>query len=384
MQTDFSVDYRAECGRCLHCAKPQCALSCPIGNDVPQILRLAGNGGEQTAVQLVGHPFGEICGYVCPRDRFCQSGCVLSKRGGIAIGSVEKEIFARYPYKVAQVGNAAEGRRVAVVGGGASGLTFAVKMYEQGASVTVYEPNGLLSTLKLIPDFRLPAQALSRVEAQLKGVFQLVEKRVLREDIPLLCSQYDAVYLATGATRPYGLDIDGEENATPYAVFLSKTRHCSLLGKHVTVVGGGNTAMDCARLAVRSGAKATVLYRRQRADMPAFVGEISAAEEEGVQFVFNVVPVLLQRDERLKLTLAKTYSEGRGKLTVTDSVYHVDCDVVVAAAGASADKDLVALAEKSGVYTGGDVKGGKTVAEAVADGLRAAKALTEKFAKKVK
>ena len=414
MSNNLTQNSQLESKRCLGCKNPQCKNACPIGNDIPTFLRHVADGEYNQAVELIGHPFGEICGYVCPHEQHCLGGCVLSKRGqSVQMGEVEREVFAKYPYNVqrkVRTGSKSNGLKVAVVGGGVSGITLAVKLYEQGADVTIYERDELLSTLKLIPDFRLPREAIDRVLKSIEGKFKVVKKDVNFEDIFVqkrypwqsknqqeqckdelqLRYSYDAVYISTGASALYGLGIDGQELSTPYDIFLKSTK----FGGDVVVIGGGNTAMDCARLAKRNGCNVTVAYRRTREDMPAFAKEIEHAYGEGVEFVYNVAPIKLeQKNGKLLLTLAKTVSVGRGKLTVTDQTSVVECDSVVAALGSKFDKENIfgsidVLFKKDtphhpqkNLYVGGDALGASTVANAVADGLRAAHAIQKDYTK---
>ena len=410
--------YLSECNRCVHCAKPACSAGCPIGNDVSAFLQCVCDGELDRAVQIIGHPFGEICGYVCPHELQCQGRCVQAKRGqAVQMGVVERAVFAEHPYKVerkARVGSKSNGLKVAVVGGGVSGITLAVKLYEQGAEVTVFERNELLSTLKLIPDFRLPREAIERVLNAVNGKFNVVKKDVNFDDIFVrkvyswqtksqrakhkdalqLMTEYDAVYVSTGASVLYRLDIEGEDFATPYDEFLKSNDQTG----DVVVIGGGNTAMDCARLAKRNGCNVTVAYRRTRDDMPAFANEIEDAISEQVNFTYNVAPVKIeQKNGRLFLTLAKTESVGRGKLTVTNETSVVECDTVVSALGSKFDKEniyggfyasLINDSEpnnphkpRANLYVGGDALGASTVANAVADGLKVARAILKDYTK---
>ena len=381
-------EYLSESNRCLHCIKPMCRVACPVGNNIPTFLQYVKNCELDKAVEIIGHPFGEVCGYVCPHQLQCQGGCVLSKRGqAVQMGAVERAVFAEHPYKIERKGDKLNGCKIAVVGGGVSGITFAVKTYEQGADVTVYEKDELLSTLKLLPSFRLPKETIKRIETAIYGKFDVVNKTVSAQDLIELQQSYDIVYLATGASVPYGLGIDGEQLATPYDKFLKGK---SPNGK-IVVIGGGNTAMDCARLAKRNGCNVTVAYRRQREDMPAFAKEVEAAENEGVNFNYNLAPVKLeQKDGKLQLTFAKTVSEGRGKLTVTEQTSVVQCDTVVSALGSKFDNSIFGDLQVSddvthplsNVYVGGDATGGKIVAKAVDNALKTAKTIIENTCKK--
>lgn len=376
----------AECDRCLRCPKPSCVSMCPVGNRIPEFLQLLKAGDYSRAVQLIGHPFGEVCGYVCPHERQCQGGCVLGRRGeSVRIAEAEKTLFERYPYPVQRVADALKNKRIAVVGGGVAGVTCAVKLYEQCADVTVFERDELLSTLKLIPEFRLPHGALARIERQLAGKIGIVRQSVNLAEV-YRSGQFDLVYIATGAAICRTLGVLGEEFATPYPQFLAK--NVDMSHKNVIVIGGGNTAMDCARWAKRLGANVTVAYRRTRADMPAFDKEISSAENEGVELVFNVAPVeIVKQEDGLSVDLAQTESEGRGKLTIGKVVQTVVCDQVVAALGSKFDKSVFdgydigndVMHPLANVYVGGDAAGGNTVAEAVADAMCTAKQIIERY-----
>lgn len=384
------IDFADESKRCLNCAKPSCKAFCPVGNDIPAFIRLIRQGDYRQAVSLIGHPFGEICGYVCPHDKQCAGNCVLNKRGqAVDVGLIEREAFARYPYQVERVSDDLQGRSIAVVGGGVSGVTLAVKAYEQGADVTVYERDNLLSTLSLIPSFRLPTEALLRVKNAVYGKIKAINEQIDADGLIRLQERFDAVYVASGLTVDYGLGVTGQKLACNYKEFLRGER----VGKNVIIVGGGNSAVDCARLAVFSGCNATLVYRRTRDDMPAFCREIAAAERDGVQFVFNAAPVKLEKsDGALQLTVAQTVSEGRGRLTVTDKQSVLQADCVVSAVGSSFDGSLFVGREKNNgaylqygnVYLGGDAKGGKLVADAVADGLNAAREIKERLCSSTK
>lgn len=361
--------------RCLQCKNPGCSAACPLGNDIPTIVRLVREGKFAMAVQVVGHPFGGVCGYVCPHENQCQGGCVLAKRGqAVPTGEAEATAFTNSPYVVARRDDKLAGRRVAVVGGGVSGITFAVKCYESGADVTVYESNMLLSTLYGIPEFRLPHRLLDDIVRSVEQSDIRVEhKYVCQADIAAMQNDNDIVYLAVGRTVCRALGVTGEEYATTADKFL----HESMLPRDVIVVGGGNTAMDCARLNARLGGKTMIAYRRAMADMPCYAKEVQAAADDGVMFETNLAPVMVdkQADGRLSVTFARTNSEGRGRLSVTDELHTFSCDCLVVAAGNMLDGNVYAqdktvpvdnCGNASGnLYAGGDCAGGSLVVEAV-------------------
>lgn len=361
--------------RCLQCKNPGCSAACPLGNDIPTIVRLVREGKFAMAVQVVGHPFGGVCGYVCPHENQCQGGCVMAKRGkAVPTGEAEATAFTNSPYVVARRDDKLAGRRVAVVGGGVSGITFAVKCYESGADVTVYESNMLLSTLYGIPEFRLPHRLLDDIVRSVEQSDIRVEhKYVCQADIATMQNDNDIVYLAVGRTVCRALGVTGEEYATTADKFL----HEAMLPRDVIVVGGGNTAMDCARLNARLGGKTMIAYRRAMADMPCYAKEVQAAADDGVMFETNLAPVMVdkQADGRLSVTFARTNSEGRGRLSVTDELHTFSCDCLVVAAGNMLDGNVYAQDKTvpvdncgnvdGNLYAGGDCAGGSLVVEAV-------------------
>lgn len=372
--------------RCLQCKNPGCSAACPLGNDIPTIVRLVREGKFAMAVQVVGHPFGGVCGYVCPHENQCQGGCVLAKRGqAVPTGEAEATAFTNSPYVVARRDDKLAGRRVAVVGGGVSGITFAVKCYESGADVTVYESNMLLSTLYCIPEFRLPHRLLDDIVRSVEQSDIRVEhKYVCQADIAAMQNDNDIVYLAVGKTVCRALGVTGEEYATTADKFLRE----AMLPRDVIVVGGGNTAMDCARLNARLGGKTMIAYRRAMADMPCYAKEVQAAADDGVMFETNLAPVMVdkQADGRLSVTFARTNSEGRGRLSVTDELHTFSCDCLVVAAGNMLDGNVYAqdktvpvdnCGNASGnLYAGGDCAGGNLVVEAVKAAICACNGVT--------
>lgn len=378
--------------RCLQCKNPGCSAACPLGNDIPTIVRLVREGKFAMAVQVVGHPFGGVCGYVCPHENQCQGGCVLAKRGqAVPTGEAEATAFTNSPYVVARRDDKLAGRRVAVVGGGVSGITFAVKCYESGADVTVYESNMLLSTLYGIPEFRLPHRLLDDIVRSVEQSDIRVEhKYVCQADIAAMQNDNDIVYLAVGRTVCRALGVKGEEYATTADKFL----HEAMLPRDVIVVGGGNTAMDCARLNARLGGKTMIAYRRAMADMPCYAKEVQAAADDGVMFETNLAPVMVdkQADGRLSVTFARTNSEGRGRLSVTDELHTFSCDCLVVAAGNMLDGNVYAQDKTvpvdncgnvdGNLYAGGDCAGGNLVVEAVKAAICAYNGVVERYATK--
>lgn len=364
--------------KCLGCKNAKCVENCPIGNQIPQILALVKSQKLDQASKLIGHPFGEVCGYVCPHDEQCRGNCILKSKGNaVDFPQVERALFAQHPHQWKVCGNKMAGQKVAVVGGGVAGITFASQMYREGADITIYEKDELLSTLSSIPQYRLPQAAINRIvdniPPQVKVLYQTVDATQLQQ----LQKDFDIVYVATGATVNYTLGVDGEQFATTSNACLNG----NVTGK-VVVVGGGNTAIDCATYAKSLGCDVTVAYRRSEQDMPAFKAEIANAKAVGVNFLFNVAPTKLEQNgTNLTLTVAKTISQGRSSLTITDEMLTLGCDHVVCAVGATCDKALFGgqkpqpnehnqIADK--VFVGGDAIGCGLVVKAVKHALNTA------------
>ena len=293
-----------EACKCLGCKNALCQAHCPIGNQIAQITSLVKAQKWSKASQLVCHPFGEICGYVCPHDEQCFGNCVLNgKKMAVDFPQIERTLCAQHPFRWKTTGNKLKGKKVAIVGGGVAGITFASQMYQEGATITIYEKDQLLSTLKLIPNLRLPQVAIQRIIDHIPHEITIVKDVVDSQKLASLQAENDIVYIATGATINYTLGVPGEHLAT--------TSNQCLMGNvagKVVVVGGGNTAIDCATHAKSLGCDVTVAYRRSQADMPAFKKEIANAMAVGVNFLFNVAPTGVDKnDTNLTLTVAKLY-----------------------------------------------------------------------------
>lgn len=377
----------SESRRCLGCKNPSCTVGCPAGWNIPEFLRFVSQGDYDAATRVVGHLFGEVCGFICARDKQCKGHCVLASKGcGVDVGAVERQVFASHFPCISRQDDALSGVKIAVVGGGVSGLTFAEQCVKHGADVTLYEQSELLHTLKSIPDLRLPRKALERIEAAVSASpVRVVYRKIDAAQLSALRRDNDAVYLATGAMRPNALDVKGEQFVTQADDFL-RGNYCG----SAIVIGGGNTAMDCALVSAARGYETTVCYRRARADMPAFDAEVDTVTEKGASFVFNAAPLSVEKKgDKLTVTFAKTVSEGRGKLSLTEQTFALQCDVVVAATGNTFDSSVwpaerFVRTDDAGLvcgnlYAGGDAVGKGLAVWAVADALKAAKMVFQKF-----
>ncbi len=299
----------AQAGRCLDCGNPYCEWKCPVHNYIPHWLRLVAEGNLFEAAELSHktNTLPDVCGRVCPQDRLCEGACTLNDGlGAVTIGAVEKYISDEalrrgWRPSIDHVGDT--GKRVAIVGAGPAGLAAADVLARNGVQPIVYdrysEVGGLLTFG--IPPFKLDKGIVRRRRELLEGLgvtFRLNTE--IGRDVTLdeLLADYDAIFAGTG-TYTYmrggfpGEELPGVYEALPYLVAnasremglqRSKSEHIDMQGKRVVVLGGGDTAMDCNRTAIRQGARAvTCAYRRDERNMPGSRREVENAKEEGME-----------------------------------------------------------------------------------------------------
>ena len=308
----------AQASRCSQCGVPFCQDHCPLGNNIPDWLRLVAEGRleEAYAVSASTNNMPEVCGRICPQDRLCEGSCVIeqSGHGTVTIGAVESYLTDSAfdagwikPVKPAHE----RPESVGIIGAGPAGLAAAEELRKAGVQVVVYDrydrPGGLL--IYGIPNFKLDKGVVARRMDYLEksGVRFRMNVEVGRDkSLADLRADHDAVLIATGvyAARALGCDTDQAIEQTPALEFLTAatrrqlgdnsapdTDYPTAHGRRVVVIGGGDTAMDCVRTAVRQGAKSvSCLYRRDRANMPGSIREVANAEEEGVHFEWLAAP----------------------------------------------------------------------------------------------
>jgi 2-oxoacid:acceptor oxidoreductase gamma subunit (pyruvate/2-ketoisovalerate family) len=378
-----------------------CNAFCPAGNDVVTFVQTLMNEGEAAAAKVLGRtqPLASVCGRVCPAP--CMVGCSRANYdGAVNIRALERWIGDRAPLVQKKELPPKERRRIAIIGSGPAGLSAAYDLARGGHSVTIYEGEkelgGVLRTG--IPTYRLPREVLDR---EINAIMALgVEARtgefLTRDRILELGKEYDAVILAAGFGNPTklkvpGVDMEGVEDGTRFLHRVNLEGGEAVSG-HVVVLGGGNTAMDCARSALRSGAvRVSVVYRRTRSEMPAILEEIEESEHEGVVFKFQRTPMAMQGNGRVNalviadVEMGPPDASGRRRPVVTDRTSVIACDHVLLALGQSADMGLLpdgATIEEGRVHIGGKptniwasgdfATGEGTVAHAIGDGRRAA------------
>ncbi len=372
------VQAEDQAGRCSQCGVPYCSVHCPLHNHIPDWLRLTAEGRLREAYELSNatSTMPEICGRICPQDRLCEGNCVIefTGHGAVTIGSVEKFITDtawENGWVEPLVPGTSRGQSVGVIGAGPAGLTAAEYLRGHGYDVHVYDrydrAGGLLTYG--IPGFKLEKPIVMRRVERLKAagiVFH--EGFAVGDDASLddLRQRHDAILIATGVYKARAMDLPGAgSNGVVAALdFLVASNRkgfgdavpafddgsLNAEGKDVVVIGGGDTAMDCVRTAIRQGAKSVkCLYRRDRANMPGSQREVANAEEEGVEFVWLSGPQSFDGGDTVssvkvrKMRLGAPDASGR-RAPEPDPAgdYAVDADLVIKALGFDAE-DLPTL-----------------------------------------
>ena len=427
-----------QAGRCSQCGVPYCQSHCPLHNNIPDWLRLTAEGRLQEAYELsqATNTFPEICGRICPQDRLCEGNCVIeqSGHGTVTIGAVEKYITdtAWEQGWVKPIRPSEErAESVGIIGAGPGGLAAADVLRRRGVQVTVYDRYDRAGGLMTygIPGFKLEKPVvMQRIEQLQEGGVIFVQNCNVGEDISFdaIRGQHDAVLIATGVYKARDLAAPGIGAAgiVPALDYLTTSNRKSFgdeveafdsgelnaLGKRVVVIGGGDTAMDCVRTAVRQGAVSVkCLYRRDRANMPGSQREVANAEEEGVDFVWLSAPrgftggavvdgVIVQR-----MRLGAPEASGRHMPEVIEGADYVEpADLVIMALGFEPEEiptlwgvpDLAVTrwgtiksdfrtheTSLPGVFAAGDiVRGASLVVWAIRDGREAAESILQYIA----
>jgi NADH-quinone oxidoreductase subunit F len=423
---DHILAHRCRAGVCQELALSPCENSCPLRMNIPRFLELYQEGRLEDAFEsvIMDNPLpastGRICQHPCEnrcrRQSFDEVVNMREVHRSIADEIYQSERFAPMVQRILARRLAPTGRKVAVAGAGPTGLTAAFYLAMLGHEVTIFEEHneagGMLRFA--IPEYRLPKSVLRReldlIEAV--GVKMVFNTRV-GFDLPLndLASLFDAVFLSIGTWKESWLYLPGTElkgvfPALPFLEVVAK-RESVMLGSRVTIIGGGNAAIDSARTVLRMGGSATILYRRERKDMPAIDEEIQAAEDEGVQFVFLAAPHRILGDaagrvkaiEIVKTRLGEYDKSGRRRPIPTDEVQRFKCDSVILAVGETFDLDFCRASglelkeegtivvdrfsletSRANFYAGGDViTGASNVSNAMSGGKQAAQKIDERL-----
>ena len=420
-----------EAKRCLNCKNKPCRAKCPVNIDIPAFIEKVAQGDFNAAYEVL-HRYTSlpaVCGRVCPQEKQCESTCVRGIKGeSVGIGRLERFVadYHRQNGKTAVQKPAFNGKKVAVIGAGPSGLTAAGDLRKLGYGVTVFEALHLAGGVLVygIPEFRLPKAIVQDEIENLKALgveiqTNMVIGKVLTID-ELLQNGYDAVFIGSGAGLPRFMGIEGESLKGVYSAneyltrinlmkaYLPESKTPIKRSQKVAVVGGGNVAMDAARCAKRLGAEEVyIVYRRSMAELPARKEEVEHAEEEGIIFktLCNPVQVLGDSDGNVtalrcvKMELGEPDESGRRRpVTVEGSEFDLPVDTMIMAIGTSPNplihsttpgletnqkgcliiKNEGGLTTRNAVYAGGDaVTGAATVILAMGAGKSAAAAINE-------
>ena len=423
-----------EAKRCIQCKKTPCRQGCPVEIDIPSFIQFIADGDFEGGIKKIKeqNALPAVCGRVCPQEAQCEKYCTLGKKNpesAVAIGRLERFLAdteaAEGPPGLPQKAPAT-GKKGAVVGTGPAGITVAHDLVLQGHAVTMFEAlheaGGVL--VYGIPEFRLPKRIVRREMQYVKALgvevhtdYVIGKTRTIDE----LLESYHAVFVGTGAGLPWFMDIPGENLNGVYSANEYLTRSNLMKGytfpltptpmkreARVVTVGGGNVAMDCARTALRMGAKESrIVYRRSKAELPARYEEVENAEEEGVQFDLLTLPLRYLGDENNNLVamecqrmeLGEPDASGRRRpVPIKGSEFTFEVDAVICAIGNSPNpligqttpglditkKGTIAVDEatnktsKDRVWAGGDVvSGAATVILAMGAGRTAARAMHE-------
>ena len=424
-----------EAKRCLDCPKPTCMEGCPVSINIPSFIKNIERGQFLAAAKVLKNTSAlpAVCGRVCPQEKQCESKCVHLKMNepAVAIGYLER-FAADYERQSGNISvpkcDEPNGIKIAVVGSGPSGLSFAGDMAKKGFDVTVFEAlHEIGGVLKYgIPEFRLPNAI---VDVEIKNLQKMgvkfitdciVGKTISVKDLEE--QGFKGIFVGSGAGLPNFMNIPGEnalnimssnEYLTRVNLMDAANPHSDTpinLGKKVVVVGGGNTAMDSCRTAKRLGADVTLVYRRSEAEMPARLEEVKHAKEEGINFFTLHNPKEYEADDKgaVKavvldvMKLGEPDASGRRRPETTGETITLECDQVIVAVGVSPNplvpqsieglelgrKNTIAVNDQmqssiEEIYAGGDiVRGGATVILAMGDGRKAALNMSEKLLNK--
>ncbi len=429
-----SADAASQAGRCISCGNPYCEWKCPVHNYIPEWLRLIEEGKLFQAAELSHqtNSLPEICGRICPQDRLCEGACTLNDGlGAVSIGNIEKYITdeaLKQGWRPNMSHVVDSGRRVGIVGAGPAGLAAADVLARNGIRSVVYdaypEIGGLLTFG--IPPFKLEKAVVRTRRKILEGMgVQFVLNTRIGEDKPFdfLLTEYDAVFLGMGTYTSVrgefaGEDLPGVFEALPYLVknirhdmgiAVAGEKDVNLNGKRVVVLGGGDTAMDCNRTAIRQGATSVhCAYRRDEENMPGSMREVANSKEEGVAFLFNQLPLEIVGTDHvtgvqlIDTQLGKPDINGRRSAEPVPGTEHViAADAVIIAFGfrpnppqwfdkfsidtlpngrvrTGGNGRVAFQTSNADVFAGGDmVRGSDLVVTAVFEGREAARGIVE-------
>jgi glutamate synthase (NADPH/NADH) small chain len=426
----------AEARRCLQCKKPSCIKGCPVEIDIPVFIKLISEGNFSDAIKKIKEKnnLPAICGRVCPQENQCETACILSKKSqAINIGALERfaaeqeskqkiKITTSNPKKI----------KVAIIGSGPAGLTAAADLAKMGYEIIIFEslhlPGGVL--MYGIPEFRLPKKIVMQEIDYIKSLGVTLKLNILVGKTytieELFKDGFKAIFIAVGAGLPQFLGISGENANRVYSAneFLTRINLMKAykfpeyatpinIGRKIAVIGAGNVAFDCARVAIRLGKKVLLIYRRTEKEMPARVEEIENAKQEGLIFKLLTQPIEIITDKKnfvkglkcIKMKLGEPDASGRCRpVSIKNSEFILAIDTVIVAIGQKPNPLLTKstpelktnnngtiwvdnnfMTSIAGVFAGGDIiTGADTVISAMRAGKKAAIMIDEYIKKEAK
>jgi glutamate synthase (NADPH), homotetrameric len=425
-----------EASRCLNCKNPLCVTACPVSLKIPEFIHKICEKDYKASAEIIArdNSLPAVCGRVCPQEIQCEGSCILGKKGEpVAIGKLERYVadWSRNNRIKFLNKKPLNGKKVAIIGSGPSGLACASDLAKSGYDVTIFEAlhkaGGVLTYG--IPEFRLPKQEI--VDYEIENVKSLGVKielnvlvgRTITIDELIEREKFDAIFIGSGAGLPKFMNIPGENLNGVFSANEFLTRNNLMeaykqdsdtpifVGNKVCVVGGGNVAMDAARTALRLGAKVDIIYRRTEKELPARAEEVHHAKEEGIKFNMLTNPIEVLGDDKgwvkglkcQRMQLGEPDESGRRKpIPIEGDYVNIDADVVIMALGTSPNPlianttsglktssrgciivDESGSTSKPSVYAGGDaVTGAATVILAMGAGRKAAASIDKYFCSK--
>ena len=424
-------DALKEASRCLNCKNKPCVSGCPVNIDIPSFIKKINENDFEGAYDVISlsSSLASICGRVCPQESQCEKNCTLGIRfEPVGIGYLERFV-ADYHNKNGKEKNKTitkNGKKVAIVGSGPSGLACAYDLALYGYDVDIYEalhiPGGVL--VYGIPEFRLPKKLVEKEIEKLENIgVNIYTNTIIGKTITMdyLRDKYDAIFIGSGAGLPNFMNIEGEDLNGVYAAneYLTRINLMKayddeyetpiIKGDIVAVIGGGNVAMDACRSALRLGAsKVYIIYRRSEVELPARKEEVMHAKEEGIEFMLLTNPIKIHGDEKgnvtsiecVKMELGEPDEKGRRRpIVIENSNFIIQVDTIIMAIGTSPNPlikettpglevnrhgclivDENEMTSIDNIYAGGDaVTGAATVISAMGQGKNAAKHIDEKL-----